>query len=47
MRRLSGQYFDTHLHPMQIGRQIHEIVEDSLTPVPETDLVWAGAAHSR
>lgn len=28
MRRNSAEYFDNHLHPIQIGRRIYEIVAD-------------------
>jgi hypothetical protein len=45
MRRLSGDYFDTHLHPMQIGRQIHDMAEESLTQVPKTDAGSVERAH--
>ena len=30
MRRHSAQYFDCHMHPIQIGRQIHDILVKSL-----------------
>lgn len=32
-RRSSADYFDRHLHPVQIGRQIHDIVQASLPKV--------------
>jgi hypothetical protein len=33
MRRHSAEYFDCHMHPIQIGRQIHDILQKSLPDV--------------
>lgn len=30
MRRHSAEYFDNHLHPIQIGRQIYDILHDTV-----------------
>jgi hypothetical protein len=35
MRQCSAEYFDRHMHPIQIGRQIHEIVKASMPRVLE------------
>jgi hypothetical protein len=34
-RRFSAEYFDHHLHPLQVGHQIHEIVQASLSSVAQ------------
>lgn len=31
MRRHSAEYFDNHLHPIQIGRHIHDILQENVT----------------
>jgi hypothetical protein len=30
MRRHSAEYFDRHLHPIQIGLQIHDLLQESV-----------------
>jgi hypothetical protein len=30
MRRCSAEYFDGHLHPIQIGRQLHQVLLDAM-----------------
>jgi hypothetical protein len=47
MRRQSAQYFDDHLHPLQIGRHIHDVLQEGLSGLPSrtTSLADLSSKH--